>query len=91
MITVLYFVAKTVQILLGAVSLSMFVRMILSMFTDVTDNRIYAFCCFISEPFIIPVRFVLAKFNVGQDSPFDWAFFLTYLIIGLIQYMLPVI
>jgi hypothetical protein len=45
----------------------------------------------VTEPFIIPVRALLFRLNIGQDSPIDWAFSLTYILIYIVQLFLPVI
>ncbi len=87
----LYILAKTVSVFLGLVTLSMLVRVILPFFTDAESNSIYVLACVISEPFITPVRAVLAVFNIGQDSPIDWAFFLSYFILSFMRSAFPII
>ncbi len=89
--TALLIFARTVQVLLSVVSLAMIVRMLLPIFTEPESSRIYAISCYISEPFILPVRFIMAKLNIGQNSPFDWSFFVTYLLIWLLEIFLPVV
>ena len=91
MISFVYIFAKTVQIIISVVSFSMLIRAIMPFFFDVEGNRFYALACVISEPFIAPVRFVMVKLNIGQNSPIDWSFFATYLILWLLQSMLPAI
>ena len=91
MIDVLFIFAKTVSLLLEAVSLAMLVRMILPFFFEPEESRIYALTFCISEPFIAPVRMIMAKMNIGQNSPIDWSFFATYFILMLLQTFLPVI
>lgn len=87
----LYIFAKTVQVILSVVSFAMLVRMIIPFFTNPEESKLYTLAAYVSEPFIAPVRFLLYKLNIGQDSPFDWAFFATYLIIWLLELLLPVI
>ena len=89
--TVFLILAKTVQIVLDVVMLAMFIRMLMPLFFDTEGNIIYGLSCFISEPFIIPVRFIMVKLNVGQDSPIDWSFFASYLILSGLQLILPAI
>lgn len=89
--TVFLILAKTVQIVLDVVMLAMFIRMLMPLFFDAEGNIIYGLSCFISEPFIIPVRFIMVKLNVGQDSPIDWSFFASYLILSGLQLILPAI
>lgn len=88
---ILYFVAKCIEISLSVVSLAMVFRMLLPIFINPEDSRAYAVAFFITEPFIIPVRAIMVKFNIAQGTPFDWSFTVTYLLIWLLQMMLPVI
>jgi len=87
---ILYLAAKLIALTLSAVSFCMLARMILSFFAD-PEGRAYTFFFVITEPFIVPVRFLLAKFNLLQDSPIDWSFTLTYLILSMVQMFLPII
>lgn len=73
------------------VSIAMFLRMILSFFVDAEENRFALFLACITEPFIIPVRFLLMKFNILQNTPFDWSFTISYIILMLVQAMLPAV
>lgn len=73
------------------VSFTMFIRMILSFFVDPMENKIYAITCCITEPFIAPVRGLMFMFNIGQDSPIDWAFTITHILILLLGMILPAI
>lgn len=68
----------------------MLVRMILSFFAD-PDGKLYTFFFVVTEPFIVPVRFLLAKFNLLQDSPIDWSFTIAYFLIALVEMFLPII
>ena len=88
---ILYLLAKLVEITLSLVSLTMVLRMLLPLFGMDEDNKFYILCCFVSEPFVVPVRYVLAKLNIGQNSPLDFSFMLAYLVICLIRLFLPVI
>ncbi len=85
------FFARLVSATLDVVTLAMLIRMLLPLFTDAEGSRFYTFLGVITEPFIAPVRFILVKFNILQDSPIDWSFTVTYLAIALIQMMLPAI
>lgn len=81
--------ARTVNLLLSAVSLAMLLRMLLSFFVFDEDSRLLNFLAIVTEPFIAPVRALLIRFNIGQDSPIDWSFSLTYLLIAIAQMFLP--
>lgn len=69
----------------------MLVRMIMSFFPSLEGSRVGAFVAVVTEPFIIPVRAVLYRLNIGQDSPIDWAFSLTYILIYIVRLFLPVV
>ena len=87
---IFYIFAKTVSIVLDVVSIAMVIRMILSFFTpDPLENRVYMLSCYITEPFIAPIRALMVHFNIGQDSPIDWAFFVTSILLGIIGSILP--
>ena len=89
--TTFYIIAKTVQICLGLASFSMMARMLLPLFVNPMDSRLYAISCYVSEPFVLPVRFVMAKLNIGQNTPIDVAFIVAYLIVWVLELILPVI
>ena len=90
--TVLYILAKCIAVLLSAVSFAMFLRAILSFFMpDPQSSRTMYFLCLITEPFIIPVRVLMQRLNIGQNSPIDWSFFVTYLILAVLEWFLPII
>ena len=81
--------ARTVNLLLSAVSRAILLRMLLSFFVFDEDSRLLNFLAVVTEPFIAPVRALLVRFNIGQDSPIDWSFSLTYLLIAIAQMFLP--
>ena len=61
------------------------------LFCDVEESRFFLMLCIITEPFVMPVRAVMVHFNIGQDSPIDLAFTLTYIILTIVQLFLPAI
>ena len=69
----------------------MLVRMILSFFPAFAESRVAVFVTLVTEPFIIPVRTLMYRFGIGQDSPIDWAFSLTYILIYIVQLFLPLV
>ncbi len=85
----LQILAGIVSVILDAVSFCMILRMILSIFMQEESGKFGAFLALITEPFIIPVRFILAKLNILQDTPIDWSFTISYLVIIIIRFMLP--
>ncbi len=91
MIVFISVIARVVAITLGVTSFAFLIRALMPLFTEVGGNRFYLFVCLITEPFIIPVRFLLQKFNLLQGSPIDWSFTISYLLLVFIRTLLPVI
>ena len=91
LITFIYIIAKTVQIILSLASFAMLMRVLIPFFTDPENNRFYILCAIITEPFIVPIRVVMAKLGIGQNSMIDWPFFVGYIFISLLNTVLPMI
>ena len=89
MLTVLEIFATTIQLLLLVASYAMAARMILPLFLEPDGSVIYAFTCILSEPIVAPVRYVLARFGVGEDSPMDFSLPIAYLLIFFVRLFLP--
>lgn len=78
-----------VSVVIDAVTLCMIVRMIVSLIEPDESGRLGMFLSLVTEPFIIPVRFILSRLNLLQDSPIDWSFTISYLLLVTIRFMLP--
>lgn len=87
----LHLFSQVVSLLITLVLNAMFLRAILPFFMDVEESRFYYFLTCVTEPFIIPIREILWRLDIGQDSPFDMGFFLTYFILMLADWMLPTV
>ena len=87
---IFYLLAKTVDISLSLISWAMIGRMLLPLFTG-EDGRLYAFCYAVTEPIVIPFRYLMVKLNIGQGLPIDLSFTFAYLVIIIIDMFLPVI
>ena len=85
-----YTVGASVQMFLDFLLLAMFLRAILSWFFD-PDAPILRFFTVVTEPFILPFRYLLVKLNFMQDSPIDFSSLVAYLVIFLISCALPTI
>lgn len=79
------------QILISVVIFAMLARVLLPLFVNPEDSRLYMMSLLITEPVIIPVRLIFSKLNIGQNSPFDWAFTASYIILIIINSSLPVL
>lgn len=91
--TIIYILAKLISVAITVICYAMMIRAILPIFLrgNIDGNRFYFFLTVITEPFIAPVRYVLVKLNVLQDSPIDFAFMITYFLLIFVQMILPAI
>ena len=87
----LYILAKPVAIYLGLATYAMLGRVILQIFVNPEESRLYALLFLFTEPIILPFRLILAKFNIGQNTIFDVPFIVACFGISFIQMMLPII
>ena len=90
MIYVLYVLAQTVKLGLGAVSVAMLARALLSWIYMDGENTLTLFLAAVTEPFILPVRILLSRFRFVSESPIDISFVVTSLLIGFLVVFLPV-
>ena len=85
---ILYIFKMTVCILLDAVLVAMFLRVIFSLFGADPNGGFYGILCLVTEPFILPVRYVLESIEAIRNMPIDLSFFVTYLILNLVSGLL---
>lgn len=83
----IYVLVNFVLIFIEVLSLAMFVRAILSWFTD-GQGKFTRFLYVLTEPAIMPIRKLLVKMNWLQNSPIDFSFTITYLAIMLVELLL---
>ena len=83
--------AKTVAVLLELCYFAMLLRMLLPIFMDVEESRLFALTLIVTEPLIAPVRFLMYKLGIGQNSPVDWSFFVTSILLVILMNVLPII
>ncbi len=88
---ILIVLAKTISILISAISTAMFLRAICSFIPTLQESRFYAFLLLITEPVVMPVRYFMYKFNIGQNLPIDLSFTVAYFLLVFIEMLLPVI
>ena len=87
---IVYFVYGTILIL----QFLMMARAIMSWFVNDNDgsSRIYDFLYFATEPVIYPVRRLLHKVGLAGDGMIiDFSFLATFIILWIVQLMLPVV
>ena len=79
------------NVLIGAVQLAFLLRAVLSWFQDGSGDLIstaYEVAFNFTEPLIMPVRILLDRFSVARGLPIDLAFFITYMLIFIIDLVL---
>ena len=69
----------------------MFLRALLPFFMDVEGKSFFTVLLVVTEFFVAPVRAVMFKLDVGQNSPLDIPFFVTYLLLVVVQWFLPIL
>lgn len=77
-----------VDLILGAVLIAMLVRAVLSIFMMGEESKFSMLLYYFTEPFILPVRKILERLGLFQGTPFDVSFFMTTLLLGMIQAIL---
>ena len=77
-----------VDLVLGAVLFAMLIRAILSLVLMGQENGLSMLLYYFTEPFILPVRKILERFGWFQGTPFDVSFFLTTILLAMIQSLL---
>lgn len=68
-------------------SIAMFIRVILSWFTD-GSGKFSQFLYVLTEPAVMPMRLILAKLNWFQNTPIDFSFTFTFLALFVIETLL---
>lgn len=77
-----------VDLVLGAVLFAMLIRAILSLIMMGEENRFSMLLFYFTEPFILPVRRILERLGLFQGTPIDVSFFLTTILLAMIQTLL---
>ena len=82
----LYIISAVVVIFLGAIQTAMFLRAILSWFP--IENKFIDFLHVVTEPIIYPVRRLFERMNWFQNSPIDFSFMATWILLSLLMLFL---
>jgi len=81
-------ISSVASLFLGALQLLLFARALVSWLPLDEDNPIPMMLHALTEPFIIPVRSILERFEFFASSPLDVSFFVTFLLISILQSVL---
>ena len=79
----------SIDLLIGFVQLAMLIRAILSFFNPEEQGVFAALLFAVTEPFIMPVRALLDRFEIGQGLPIDISFLVTVILLSIISALLP--
>ena len=91
MIGILYIVTKCVSVFLTILQLLMMFRAIMSWLPIDEDSNLSNFLYAMTEPVIYPVRLLLDRFDALNDLPIDISFIVAFILLSVIQMLLPVI
>ena len=83
----LYVLVNFVLFFIEILSFAMFIRAILSWFTD-ESSKLCRFLYVLTEPAILPIRKLLVKMNWLQNSPIDFSFTLTFFALMIVEMIL---
>lgn len=85
----IYIMVKFVTLFLDLILIAMLVRAVLSwFFMGDGESPIGRFLYAVTEPFVVPVRLLCARFGWFQGLPMDMSFFLTTVILGFINLLI---
>ena len=83
----IYILVQFVLVFIEVLSIAMFIRVILSWFTD-GSGKFSQFLYVLTEPAVMPMRLILAKLNWFQNTPIDFSFTFTFLALFIIETLL---
>lgn len=84
-----FIISRTVNAFLSIFILLLLARALWGFFSDEEESRVYFFLYAITEPVVSPVRSMLARVPFLQESPIDFSFMATCLLISIVQTALP--
>lgn len=80
-----YFLKQFILIFVNAISIAMFVRAIISWFDPMKEMKISYYLFVLTEPVIMPLRKLCERMHWFEGSPLDVPFFMTFLVLMLIE------
>lgn len=81
---VVYLVSSLLRIL----EYLFFARAVMSWFVQGSGSKIYEFLCLATEPLIQPFRNLLSRVDALRNSPFDFAFLLSFMVLVALEQVL---
>ena len=86
-----YIFTTLVSVLLSILQLFMLLRAVLSWLPTDDDSPFPGFVYTMTEPVILPVRMVLERSETVRSMPIDISFFISLILLTVVQTALPVI
>lgn len=83
-----YLVIRTLLLFFDILGIAMLGRMLVSLFTMGQPSKILNFLYIITEPIILPVRALCARFGWFQGTPIDMSFFITSVLLMVVSLLL---
>ena len=80
-----YVFANVAYLLIGAIQTLMFIRAILSWLPMLEENSVTEFIYQVTEVVIYPVRCILERFEIFIALPLDLSFFVTFILLSILQ------
>ncbi|MBR7184985.1 MAG: YggT family protein [Clostridia bacterium] len=87
---ILYVVANFVDVLLNVLYFAIFGRVLISWLPIDEDGPIASFLYLITDPIILPIRAVMERFSLFQNSPLDFSSFFAMILLMLLQALLGI-
>lgn len=85
---VVYVCTRFLVLFFEFVSIALFLRAILSWFMQEGENVVMTFLALVTEPLILPIRRLCARFGWFQGGPLDMPFLLTAVLVGFVTVLL---
>lgn len=82
------FISLLAYWMLSAIQTLMLIRAVASWFFPMDENPFLRFLVAATEPFIMPVRAVLQRFDAIASLPIDISFLITYVLLSILQSLL---
>lgn len=79
---------STVAVFVTALSYLILARVLLQFFAS-EESKVFEFCYAVTEPVISPVRAALSRISSLADSPMDFSYLATFILLTIIKMMLP--
>lgn len=79
---------STVAVFVTALSYLILARVLLQFFTS-EESAVFQFCYAVTEPVVSPVRKALQRIDTLADSPMDFSYLTTFILLTIIRFFLP--